>query len=325
MFREVGSLHRVEFRTYSIAMTTRFRGIDRREGMLVRGAGGWAEFSPFLDYAAVDCAAWLKSALDAANNPWPPSVRAFVPVNATIPATGPERAASIALASGCTTAKIKVGEPGQSLDDDLNRVAAVRAAMGASAAIRVDANGAWDVREAVDAIGMLERAAAGLQYVEQPCASVEDLARVRRKVDVPIAADESIRRTEDPLRVRELEAADVAVLKVQPLGGMRECLRIAEQIGLPVVVSSAVETSIGLAMGVAVAAALPELPFACGLGTASLLAGDVVGEPLVPVDGALPVLRPELDEAAFAEVFADTETTLRWKARLDQVQQRLGS
>ncbi len=143
---------------------------------------------------------------------------------------------------------------------------------------------------------MLERAAGGLEYVEQPVASVEDLAVVRRKVSVPIAADESIRRAADPYRVRDLEAADVAVLKVQPLGGVRACLRIAEDIGLPVVVSSAVESSIGIAAGVALAAALPELPYACGLATVQLLTDDVVADPLLPVDGALPVRRPTVDD-----------------------------
>ena len=137
--------------------------------------------------------------------------------------------------------------------------------------------------------GALDRAAGGLEYVEQPCATVEELAAVRRAVDVPIAADESIRRAADPYRVRDLEAADVAVLKVQPLGGVRACLRIAEDIGLPVVVSSALETSVGIAAGVALAAALPELPYACGLATVQLLTDDVVAEPLLPVDGALPV------------------------------------
>jgi O-succinylbenzoate synthase len=162
-----------------------------------------------------------------------------------------------------------------------------------------------------------------LEYVEQPCASVEDLAAVRRRVGVPIAADESIRRAADPLRVVELEAADIAVLKVAPLGGVHACLRIAEQIGLPVVVSSAVDSSIGLAAGLALAAALPELPYACGLATTSLLDGDVVAEPLVPVGGFLPVGRQVFDEAAYARVAADTETDARWQARLAAVQEVL--
>ncbi|MCW2749142.1 MAG: O-succinylbenzoate synthase, partial [Aeromicrobium sp.] len=161
--------------------------------------------------------------------------------------------------------------------------------------------------------------ARGLEYVEQPCASVEDLAAVRRRVDVPIAADESIRRAADPTRIVELEAADIAVLKVAPLGGVHACLRIAEQIGLPVVVSSAVESSIGLAAGLALAAALPELPYACGLATTSLLDGDVIASPLVPVDGFLPVGRQVLDEAAYAQAAAEAETDARWQKRLVEV------
>jgi len=184
--------------------------------------------------------------------------------------------ADIAISCGLSSQALpEVADPGTELADDLARVEAVRDAVGASGRVRVDANGAWSVDEAVSAIVQLDRAAGGLEYVEQPCAAVEDLAAVRRKVDVPIAADESIRRAEDPYRVRDLEAADVAVLKVQPLGGVRACLRIAEDIGLPVVVSSALETSLGLAAGVALAAALPTLEHACGLATRSLLTADV--------------------------------------------------
>ena len=178
-----------------------------------------------------------------------------------------------------------MADPGSPLADDLARVEAVRDALGPAGRVRVDANGAWDVDTAVAAIAALDRAAGGLEYVEQPCASVEDLAAVRRRVAVPIAADESIRRAADPYRVRDLGAADIAVLKVQPLGGVRACLRIAEDIGMPVVVSSALETSLGLAAGVALAAALPRLDHACGLATRSLLTGDVAAPELVPVDG----------------------------------------
>ncbi len=214
---------------------------------------------------------------------------------------------------------MKVAEPGQAAAEDEARLEAVRDALGADGAIRIDANGAWSADDAAARIPVLARAAGGLEYVEQPCATVEELAAVRRRVEVPIAADESIRRAEDPYRVRDLEAADVAVLKVQPLGGVRACLRIAEDIGLPVVVSSAVETSIGIAAGVALAAALPELPFACGLATVQLLTGDVVDEPLLPLDGALPVRRPAVAPSALARVAAATERQEHWQRRLDEV------
>jgi o-succinylbenzoate synthase len=183
----------------------------------------------------------------------------------------------------------------------------------------VDANGAWSVDDAVAAIVQLDRAAGGLEYVEQPCATVEDLAAVRRKVDVPIAADESIRRAEDPYLVRDLEAADVAVLKVQPLGGVRACLRIAEDIGLPVVVSSALETSLGLAAGVALAAALPALEHACGLATRSLLTADVASPELVPVDGALPVGIPVVVPSMLDAVAAPPDRVAWWEQRLAAV------
>jgi O-succinylbenzoate synthase len=314
----------VQFRTYAIAMPTQFRGITRREGMLVEGPAGWAEFSPFLDYDPRESAPWLAAALDSAEHAWPTPLRSRIPVNCTVPAVGPERAASIVRSSGCRTAKVKVAEKGQTISDDLERVEAVRDAIGPGGKVRIDANGGWTVDEAIRAIAALTIATHGLEYVEQPCASVEELAAVRRRVDVPIAADESIRRADDPFRVVELGAADIAVLKVAPLGGVRACLRIAEQIGLPVVVSSAVETSIGLAAGLALAAALPELPYACGLATTSLLDGDVVAKPLLPVDGFLPVGRQALDPEAYAAVAADEETDARWQARLADVRAVLG-
>ncbi len=304
---------------WSIPMRTRFRGITVREGVLLRGERGWGEWSPFLEYPPEVAEPWLRCAEEAAAGDWPAPVRASVPVNVTVPAVGPDRAHAIVRAGGCTTAKVKVAEPGQSPAEDEARVEAVRDALGPSGRIRVDANGGWDVDAAVAAIGRLDRAAGGLEYVEQPCASVEDLAAVRRAVGVPIAADESIRRAADPYRVRDLEAADVAVLKVQPLGGVRACLRIAEDIGLPVVVSSALETSVGIAAGVALAAALPELPYACGLATVQLLTDDVAATPLLPVDGELPVGVPLVDDAALARLAADPDRAAHWAARLAEV------
>ncbi|NYD52718.1 O-succinylbenzoate synthase [Actinomadura luteofluorescens] len=283
-------------RVYSIPMRTRFRGVTRREGALVRGPAGWGEFSPFAEYGPAECARWLAAAREAARDGWPEPVRDRIPVNATIPAVGPERAFEMTRESGCRTAKVKVAERGQTDADDLARVEAVRAAIGPEGRVRIDANGGWDVDRAARMIRSLDR--WELEYAEQPCATLEELAAVRRRVDVPIAADESIRRAEDPLKVRAAGAADVAVLKVQPLGGVAASLRVAEACGLPVVVSSAVETSVGLAAGVALAAALPELRYACGLGTLSLLEGDVVRDPLRPVAGELEVRRPEVDEEA---------------------------
>jgi O-succinylbenzoate synthase len=304
---------------WSIPMRTRFRGITVREGALLRGQHGWGEWSPFLEYPPEVAEPWLRCAEEAMAGDWPAPLRTSVPVNVTVPAVGPERAHAIVLAGGCATAKVKVAEPGQGPADDEARLEAVRDALGPSGRIRVDANGGWDVVAAVAAIRLLDRAAGGLEYVEQPCPSVEDLAAVRRAVSVPIAADESIRRAADPYRVRDLEAADVAVLKVQPLGGVRACLRIAEDIGLPVVVSSALETSVGIAAGVALAAALPELPYACGLATVQLLADDVAATPLLPVGGVLPVGVPAVDGTALARLAADPDREAHWAARLAEV------
>jgi O-succinylbenzoate synthase len=303
--------------TYALHLKNRFRGITVREGMLFEGPAGWAEWSPFQDYDDATCVAWLRAAREAARDGWPAPVRDVVPVNCTVPAVDPSRAAEIVRTSGCGTAKVKVAEPGQSLADDLARVEAVRDAIGPGGRVRIDANGGWSVDEAVRNLEELGR--FDLEYVEQPCASVYDLAAVRRRVDVLVAADESIRRAEDPLLVRKLEAADIAVLKVQPIGGVRACLDIAEQIGLPVVVSSALETSIGIAAGVALAAALPELPYACGLATVAMFRSDVVADPLLPVNGLLPVVRSEPDPALLAAATAEPATIAAWEARLARV------
>jgi len=310
-----------DLHVFSIPLHTRFRGITVREGVLLRGDAGWGEWSPFLEYDDATARPWLACAREAADEGWPPPLRDAVPVNVTVPATDPDRAHAIVIAGGCRTAKVKVAERGQVLADDLARVEAVRDALGPEGLVRVDANGAWDVDEAVRSIAAIDRAAGGLEYVEQPVAGVEDLAVVRRRVDVPIAADESIRRAEDPYLVRDLEAADVAVLKVQPLGGVRACLRIAEDIGLPVVVSSAVESSVGIAAGVALAAALPELHHACGLATVQLLRDDVAVAPLLPVDGMLPVGRPEVDDRALTRLSATDDRVAHWRARLASVGQ----
>jgi len=300
-------------RAFAIPMRTKFRGITVREGALIRGPAGWGEFSPFAEYGPAESARWLASAIESATAPWPAPVRDFVPVNVTVPAVGPERAYELVAGSGCRTAKVKVAERGQREAEDVERVAAVRDALdaaGPGGRIRVDANGGWSVEEAARLLRQLAR--YGLEYAEQPCATLDELARLRRRVDVPIAADESIRKAEDPLKVRAAGAADIVMVKVQPLGGVRAALRVAEACGLPVVVSSAVDTSVGLAAGVALAAALPALPYACGLATMSLLAGDVTAAPLAEAGGELPVRRPSVDEAALARWETDPEP---WRQR----------
>jgi o-succinylbenzoate synthase len=315
-------------RVYAIPMRTRFRGITVREGMLIEGPSGWGEFCPFADYDDTESASWLVTTVEQCTIGWPEPVRDRIPINCTVPVVGPQRAHDITARSGCRTAKVKVADHPESLPEDLARVEAVRDALGPDGAIRVDANGLWDVDSAVTAIRALDKAAGGLQYVEQPCATIEELAAVRRQVDVRIAADESIRRAEDPMRVAVAGAADVAVIKCTPLGGVRRSLRVAEAAGLPCVVSSALETSVGLAAQLALAGALPELDLACGLGTLSLLEGDVVAGPasLRPVGGYLPVPRtPPVPDPALLDTYelTDAERTAWWRDRLARVRTEL--
>lgn len=279
----------LERHPFAVPLRLRFRGVTERRGVLLRGPAGWGEFSPFPEYAPAVTRWWWRCAEEAATVGWPPPLRAHIPVNTTVPAVSPGTAHRLVAAAGCATAKVKVAERGQSLAQDEARVEAVRDALGPDGAVRVDANGAWDVAAAVRALRRLDRAAGGLEYAEQPCATLVEMAALRRRVTVPLAADESVRTAEDPLRIAGLEAADIVVVKVQPLGGVRRALEVVEAAGLPAVVSSAVETSVGLAAGVALAAALPELPFACGLGTATLLAADVTRAPLLPVGGTVAV------------------------------------
>jgi o-succinylbenzoate synthase len=316
-----------EPRCYALGLRTRFRGLSERQGIVWRGAAGWAEWSPFLDYQGAELVPWLRAAEEAAEHGWPAMVRPEILVNSTIPAVTPGQAYDLARAAGCRTAKIKVAERGQTLIDDAARVEAVRDALGTSGKVRVDANGGWNIDEAVHAVRELNR--FDLEYVEQPCASVAELADLRRRLarsglNVPIAADESIRRAQDPYEVAERQAADIAVLKVQPLGGVRACLEIAERIGLPVVVSSALETSIGIRAGLALASALPELPYACGLNTVALLADDLAMEPLIAVDGVIKLGGLSVDEEALDRHRPDDQVQRFWQARLVQTRRLAG-
>ncbi len=307
-------------RVVAVTMRVPFRGVTTREVALVEGPAGWAEFGPFLEYDAREASRWLAAAVESAWEPWPEPVREHVPVNATVPAVTPDRVAGVlARFPGCTTAKVKVAEPGQTLDDDLARVAEVRGVLGRGGRVRVDANGAWSVDDATEALGRLAR--YDLEYAEQPCRTVEDLrdlriALARKGIDVPVAADESIRRAGDPMRVRTLEAADVVVVKVAPLGGVRAALDVVAACGLPAVVSSALETSVGISAGVALAAALPSLEHACGLGTVALLAGDVVAPSLLPSSGALTVGRVTAAPELLDRWAADDDRVAWWRARV---------
>lgn len=280
----------IELHPVVVGLRVRFRRVTERAAVLVHGPAGWGEWSPFPEYDDAYAARWLAAAIEAAIVGFPPALRSAVPVNATVPALPAAEVGAFLAGSPARTVKVKVAEPGQSHGDDLDRVAAVRDHLGAGGAIRVDANGAWTLEEAARHLPDLDRAAGGLQYAEQPVATLADMAELRRRVTVPLAVDESIRTAHDPARVAAAGAADYLVVKAQPLGGVRRTLDIVEQVGLPAVVSSALETSVGLSAGLALAAALPALDLACGLGTATLLAQDVTADPLLAgLDGSIRV------------------------------------
>ncbi|MFI8593244.1 o-succinylbenzoate synthase [Microbacterium sp. NPDC078428] len=316
------SLSELRERAHVVAlpMRTRFRGIDVREVMILEGPEGATEFSPFPEYGDAEASAWLEAAIDFGWHPAPEPLRDSIPVNATVPAVAADAVAGVlARFDGCRTAKVKVAEPGQRLADDVARVRAVREIMGPEGRIRLDANGAWNLDEAEHAVHAL--AEFDLEYVEQPCAGLDELAELRRRIrylGIPVAADESVRKADDPLAVAHAGAADLLVIKAQPLGGPRRAAAIVAAAGLPAVVSSALDSSVGLAMGAALAAALPTLDYDCGLGTAALLAADVTAEPLRPVGGSIPVRRVVPDPALLDAYAVAADRRAWWIARLER-------
>ena len=308
-----------EMHVVTVPMVTRFRGITERELMVVKGPAGWAEFSPFVEYRVDEASQWLRATVEAATTEFPTPVRDRVRINATVPACPAHEVGGILdRFPGAEVVKVKIAARGLgSVEEDLERVSSV---LGLSSArIRLDANGAYSVSEAVNAIrrftdvpGFVER----VEYIEQPCARVEDLVAVREQVDgVRIAADESIRKAQDPLRVAQLGAADHIVVKVQPLGGVRAAIRVVEKCGLPATVSSALESSVGLSAGVALAASLED-ESAAGLGTAALLSADVVTNPLRAREGVLPVGRVEPSQLLLEKYRAQPARTEWWVRRL---------
>ncbi|MFI7483667.1 o-succinylbenzoate synthase [Kocuria sp. M1R5S2] len=298
-----------------LPLRVRFRGIDVRETVVLRGPAGWAEFGPFPEYGDAEAAAWLRAAVDAAWHGYPAPRRTRIPVNATVPAVPADRVHEVLAGFGSDVGavKVKVAERGQDLDDDDARVAAVRALLP-EAELRVDANGGWDVPTALSALDRLGR--YGLAYAEQPVPTIAGLAAVReglaaRGVPVLVAADESVRKESDPLAVARAGAADLLVVKAAPLGGVRRALEVVARAGLPAVVSSALDSSVGIRAGLALAAALPELPYACGLGTLSLMRADVLREPLRPAGGVIE-LRDAVPDPALLERHAVTAERRRW-------------
>lgn len=310
----------------TVPMRVRFRGVLEREVALVRGPAGWGEFGPFLEYDDRESAWWLASALEGAWLGWPEPLRERVPVNATVPAVAPDEVpAVLARFPGCRTVKIKVAEQGQALADDIGRVDRVRHHLGPDVAVRLDANGAWDVDAAARALAVLGH--YDLQYVEQPVRTLDETVELRERLDdlgigVALAVDEGIRKADDPFAVAATGAVDVAVVKVAPMGGVRRTLAVADELarrhGVDVVVSSALETSVGIAAGVAAAATLPVEgdQLACGLGTVGLLARDVAAAPLVPADGELPAGRVEPDPDLLRQLAAAPERERWWRERV---------
>jgi o-succinylbenzoate synthase len=305
-------------RVVDLPLRSRFRGIDSREALLLEGPQGFTEFSPFTEYDDAEAAHWLAAAIDFGWRQAPPALRDSITVNATLPAVAPDRVDAVLDAfGGCRTVKVKVAEPGQTLADDVARVAAVRDRLGPEGRIRIDANGAWNIDEAEHAVHALAR--FDLEYVEQPCASVDELAELRQRVKymgIPIAADESVRKAADPLAVARAGAADVLVVKVQPLGGVHAALAIAHTAALPVVVSSALDTAVGIGMGLQLAASLPGLEFDCGLATSALFVDDVTDDRPLPVNGQLPVRRYAPTARLLQQHAATPERSEWWLARL---------
>jgi O-succinylbenzoate synthase len=310
-------------RVVSLPLRTKFRGVVDREVMLFEGPNGWAEWSPFLEYPDEEAAVWLSAAIEFAYGKMPALVRDRIAVNATLPAVAPDQVETVLARFGTfSTVKIKVAEPGQTPGQDVDRIVAVRK-LFPEAKIRLDANGGWTPELSFSFIKALAGQGIELEYLEQPCKTIDELARLRQMIadssfNVPIAADESVRKASDPMLVVEAEAADILVLKVAPLGGISRALEIARGAGLPVVVSSALDSSVGISMGAHLAAALPALRFDCGLGTASLLAGDVTRTPLLPVDGFIDVRRVEIDQQKLDIFEAEDHRIDWWVDRLDR-------
>lgn len=314
---------------YSLPLVNRFRRIIVREGVLLRSGNRWGEFAPFWDYGPHESKRWLWSAVNALTEPLPDPLRERVPVNVTVPVVSPRRATEIVDQSGgCRTAKVKVADRGTELAGDVERVKAVRSALenqfGGNYRIRVDANGAWNLAEAKEAIAALDEAAGGLEYVEQPCKSAQELLELRGATSVPIAVDELIRRSPDPLADLPAGCADVMVVKIQPLGGVSAVIDLAKKAnerGMEVVVSSAVDSAIGIGLGVRAGAAMTRLPHACGLATSQLLKSDVSRQPWQVRDGQLKVREVAINTDLISAPDNDNRRDLvnRWSQRMRDV------
>jgi O-succinylbenzoate synthase len=289
---------------------------------LFEGPNGWAEWAPFVEYTDEEAAVWLAAAIDFAYGELPPLHRDRIAVNATLPAVAPDLVERVLTNFGeFATVKIKVAEAGHSLSDDIARIEKVRE-LYPEAKIRLDANGGLEISNAIELVNQLQALGINIEYFEQPVASIAEMAELRlqlSRLGVKIAADESVRKVSDPLAVAQANAADVLVLKAAPLGGIGRALAIAAEAELPVVISSALDTSVGLSMGAYLAAAIPNLEFDCGLATSALLAGDVTREPLRAENGFIDVRRVEVDESKLEIFKAQDHREDWWLERLERV------
>ena len=303
----------------AIPMRTKFRGLTTREVLLFEGPNGWAEWSPFTEYEDEEASIWLKAAIEWAFGDIPKTDVKTIKVNATLPAVKDVRAA-LAPFGKFEVVKIKVAEPGQTLQDDLDRIHQVREHYP-DARIRLDANGNWDIETSLKIAKTIYQENVPLEYLEQPVRTIAEMAELKLKLqefNIKIAADESVRKVSDPLAVAQANAADILVLKVAPLGGINNALAIAKEAGLPVVVSSALETSVGISMGAHLAALIGS-EYASGLGTAALLAADVTDTPLIPKDGEIEIAGINLDEDLMQKIQALEDRTSWWRHRLNRV------
>ena len=308
-------------RIVSLPLRTKFRGLEEREALLFEGPNGWAEWAPFVEYTDEEAAVWLAAAIDFSYGDLPILHRDRIAVNATLPAVTPDLVERVLTNFGeFSTVKIKVAETGQTITDDLARIQKVLE-LYPDSKVRLDANGGFEISQAIALVDQLLNVGIEIEYFEQPVASIAEMAELRlqlSRIGVKIAADESVRKVSDPLAVAQANAADILVLKAAPLGGIGRALAIAAEAGLPVVVSSALDSSVGLSMGAYLAAAIPDLEFDCGLATSALLAGDVTREPLRAENGFIDVRRVEVDKSKLEIFKAQDHREDWWLERLER-------
>jgi o-succinylbenzoate synthase len=311
----------VDIRVLSLPLKSSFRGVTSRELMIFRGQERYAEFSPFLEYQDQEAATWLQAALAFANEDLPDLKRDAIPVNATLPAVNGDRVEQLLENfPGFRSVKIKVAEKGQLLQDDIARIRAVKK-LYPDAKIRLDANGGFTVNQALNLLEALRE--IELEYFEQPVASIAELVQLRSALreigsNLKIAADESIRKATDPLLVAREKAADIAVIKMQPLGGVARAKEIAQDSGLEIVVSSALESSLGIAQGLYLAGSLENLDYDCGLWTQNLFADDIVKTPLKVQNASITVAIPELDQEKLERYRVSPDRERFWMQRLER-------